>query len=99
MTIEEHIRKKARLATTGIIAGSATMILAGVFINQIGWLGALFAVVVFVMSLIPVFWLIRCPRCKGNLQGLYPSFGPFAQLGRKITCCPYCGVNLDEQQT
>ena len=56
------------------------------------------AVPVFVALLFGIVgmnFLVRCPKCRGNLSRIGPlSTRPM--LGRrKVSNCPFCGINLD----
>jgi hypothetical protein len=50
---------------------------------------------VILLGVIGTNFLVRCPRCRGNLSRVGPlSARPW--LGRRsVANCPFCGVSLD----
>ena len=42
-------------------------------------------------------FLVRCPRCQGNIGAKYSYFGRRGfLLFRPVAHCPFCGISLDE---
>ena|SRR5688572_16454717 len=42
-------------------------------------------------------YLVRCPKCNGNLGGRFGSLSGRKFLWvRPVVSCPYCGVGLDQ---
>lgn len=54
------------------------------------------AVPTFVGVVLYLAWLLRCPRCKGNLGQTIAMHVGFSWNRRRINFCPYCAANLDE---
>ena len=56
------------------------------------------AVPVFAVVLFGMFgmnFLIRCPKCRGNMSRVGPLAARPLFRRRRVENCPFCGVNLD----
>ena len=78
----------------------AALILAIVSIAEQGPSDWLFiaAIPIFgmiVLGFIGINFLVRCPRCKGNLGRAGQLASP-PLFGRSVKNCPFCSVSLDE---
>ena len=98
---EQLARKKTRYffaftggALFGVLSAQATYFFVP------GWpihLALLFAVVA-AGGWLGYTFLVRCPRCNGNIGGKYNHFGTRSfLLYRPVAHCPFCGVSLDER--
>jgi hypothetical protein len=50
------------------------------------------------LAVVPIASLViyfRCPKCSASLGSLVGHFGPVRRLGKQVTHCPFCGVQLD----
>ena len=56
----------------------------------VGALGILFLVAIIFLG-----FLIRCPRCRGNIGALNAGVSKSIPFYTVINYCPYCGVSLD----
>ena len=92
-------RRYLLLTLAGVVAWSAVLLgaVAATGGHAPPWLfGA--AVPIFGVILLGILgtnFLVRCPRCRGNLSrvgplAVRPWFGR-----RRVANCPYCGVSLD----
>jgi hypothetical protein len=50
----------------------------------------------FMVSMATHFFLLRCPKCRGNLAPVAMRQG-WLSVDRRVCFCPYCGVCLDEE--
>lgn len=61
------------------------------------WLLGIF-MVIFLPTVLIVSNSLRCPKCGGTLGPTVPYGGlPIFRLPKKVTHCPLCGLNLDEE--
>ena len=51
---------------------------------------------IFFLSLLYVFWGIRCPQCARRLTPITSYGGPFS-VSKKIKYCPFCGIDIDSE--
>jgi hypothetical protein len=51
---------------------------------------------IFLLSILYVFWGIRCPRCRNHLTPITSYGSPFS-IPKKIKYCPFCGVDIDTE--
>lgn len=49
----------------------------------------------FILAVVGVNLLIRCPKCRGNLGPLAAASGNPLAMSPKIRYCPYCAVEFD----
>jgi hypothetical protein len=92
MTIRENIQKKV---VASILAWAIGFLFAFISISatstDIKTLFKIFAGICFIYAFIASNFLIKCPRCSGNLSRS-------SMKGQtKTNFCPSCGVSLDEK--
>jgi len=51
----------------------------------------------FVVGIITVQWLTKCPKCDTRLGQEMSQKIAFTFFGKAPNFCPYCGISLDEQ--
>ncbi len=51
---------------------------------------------VLLLSIIYVFWGIRCPNCRNRLTPITSYGSPFS-VSRKIKYCPFCAIDIDSE--
>ena len=51
---------------------------------------------VILLGLVGINFLVRCPRCRGNLSRV-GQLAARPLFGRIVANCPFCGVSLDAQ--
>lgn len=53
--------------------------------------------VTFLMFYITVLFRVKCPNCGGQWGWIAIYSGSPVAIRRGLRCCPYCGVDLDEE--
>jgi hypothetical protein len=51
---------------------------------------------IFLISILYVFWGIRCPNCRQHLTPITSYGSPFS-VSKKIKYCPFCGIDIDSE--
>ena len=51
---------------------------------------------IFLLSILYVFWGIRCPNCRHHLTPITSYGNPFS-IPKKIKYCPFCGIDIDSE--
>ena len=49
-----------------------------------------------ILGLLGINFLVRCPRCRGNLSRV-GQIAARPLFGRSVANCPFCGVSLDAE--
>ena len=94
-------RRYLLLTLAGIVVWGALLLGAVAFTGGQAptWLfvAAVPVVGVILLGVVGANFLVRCPKCRGNLSRVGPlSARPW--LGRRsVANCPFCGVSLDSR--
>jgi hypothetical protein len=101
MTIREYLQRRAKLLALGIVGAWAVMAGQSFLVAQpSGPVAVAFLIagaLVFFGAILAVVFMLRCPRCNGNLGSLVAHFGPLRKMSsRQANFCPFCGVKLDD---
>jgi len=98
MTIRSEIGNRKRKAMILGYFGLAFFVLGMIFNNKSNTLPILpfIGFVIFSLSLLYVFWGIRCPKCGHRLTPITTYGSPFS-VSTKIKCCPFCGIDMDSE--
>ena len=51
---------------------------------------------IFAVSMVYLFWRIRCPRCRHLLTPIM-SYGSPLAISKEIKFCPFCGIDIDTE--
>ncbi len=104
MTIRASINAKLRKTILVALAG-IFLILAGILWNPPDSasflpLLSMAGIGVVVLSVLSLFFGIRCPKCDAVIGYIVMHKGPFQpgnllSMSREIRHCPVCGVNVD----
>jgi hypothetical protein len=100
MTIDQHLRAKANtfaLLVPAFAVAGASVSWFRLFSAEIRLVLALAFFAVLMVLFIVLAIRFRCPRCSGPLSSLVAHFGPLRRFGRKVQCCPFCTVSMDDQ--
>jgi len=100
MTIGDYLQKKAAafvwaIVFLSVLAVSLRWLPISTTRAQVAAVIAIFATPLLLFLALAVRF--RCPRCRGPLSALVAHFGPLRKLGRRVKCCPFCAVRMDEQ--
>ncbi len=101
MTIRELLAERKNRYFLAMVGAAVLAILSAqaTYFFLPGWP---IAIALLLASLATAGWfayrfLVRCPRCKGNIGAKYAYFGKRGfLLFRPVAHCPFCGVSLDE---
>jgi len=97
-TIRDTLRRKKRwalLALAVVWVGGAFFTFSDSDQTSISpYFMAIFGLAFFV-GIISLGFLIRCPRCRGNIGALNAGISKTIPFYTVINYCPYCGVSLD----
>jgi len=96
MTLHHAISRQKRTGVASAYLGLAWVMVVLVLSNaDPPWVFlAIPGVVTFVAGALYLFFLVRCPHCRGRIgQVVGSSGGPFS-ISPKVQFCPLCGVAL-----
>ncbi len=102
MTIRDMLNKKKRDAAIIYFVAFATLAISILMMISINYkpiiLFVVIASIICFLSLLHLFFGIRCPKCSNNLGSMtaYSFSSPFS-IPKKINYCPYCGIKMDEK--
>jgi hypothetical protein len=98
MTIRSKIGNKKRKAMILGYSGLAFFVLGMIFSDKSTTLPIppFIGFAIFSLSLLYVFWGIRCPECGHHLAPITTYGSPFS-ISRKNKYCPFCGIDMDSE--
>ena len=100
MKIRELLQQKKRRFTYAAVGAAVVGVLAlqASFLLDAQWVLALglVALVIAGVAALGTRWLVRCPRCHGNIGSGHNNFSARRLIGKPVANCPFCGVSLDE---
>jgi hypothetical protein len=94
-TMRQVINRQKQLWISAALVGMVFFIAEGFLgFRQPPWL-LFVGIGFFMLAVVGINLLIRCPRCRGNLGPLAAATGnPFA-MSPKVRYCPYCAAEFD----
>lgn len=100
MTLREYLdKKKKSLAIAIWIAFPSWLLLLVILENNaasfkiIGFIGVLIIGIIIVYAA----YTLKCPRCKEDVNMLVMVNPWLFKVSKKILCCPYCGLKMDDE--
>jgi len=99
MTLREYLntRKKLYIATVWILLPLLFVILAMLEGNDLVKLVGIVGFATISLIFVYLWQTLKCPICKGSFYTLVMNDPWSLDVSNKIICCPYCGVEFDNE--
>ncbi len=101
MTIRDMLNKKKRDAAMIYFVAFAILAISILMMISINYkpiiLFVVIASIIWFLSLLYLFFGIRCPKCSNNWGSMTAYFSSPFSIPKKINYCPYCGIKMDEK--
>ena len=95
MNIRKELNNKKRIVWISAFVGMGLILVSSILIPSDPKYIIFVGIAIFIFAIYYSHFGIKCPICKGNMgQVVMYSGSPFTS-SKKITYCPYCGVNID----
>ena len=97
MTIRQHLYRRVSFVTWPAVAFMVIAVIT-LFVPPSDFLlnVVMASLVMLVLLLVGTLLTLKCPSCGASLASLIGYLGPLRKVGRKVKCCPFCAINLDE---